>query len=1151
MRKRLLVFVLAAMVVLAMIPSLAFADETRSLIGASEIGVDPADVAADPAGLTANPTEQPEDTAPADAAIVAGQGTEAAQVGEMIGLDDPPITHIKLNTEVNPLGQYPVSFELTLNDPMIAAGLTPGDFTISVTAWRNWSGTAQQPVNIPSGNAVLDLSLNGNVLTLYVSGFPERYYLMDAYTVNCTTVADITFTMSDVDEVITPAMDRFSLVEGTATNKATGNPMQFNYYQYVPDDAGTQALPLVLFLHGSTDRWAIKPNRWVIAFAEDYNQAKHPSYVLAPQFEDNVTGRTTGIDANTVIDEIVEVIQDLIDEGKVDPNRVYVVGKSMGGGNTYRAVDRHPTLFAGAFIACAVNFSSVTLTGNLSGLPSWILYSEGDSSNIVSANRNIYNALVTSGNPFMNKRTELSVEQVDARRQGENHGTELHVTESDIYIDWLYSQTKAPIADKVAYVKAYAKVTAQGQLITSIELLAKPDADLSDLSFNVNGSPATVSVSGRVVTLSGFALDANGDITVAGPSGFSFGKSGIRDVITETVDRFMQYSEGMSNGFNFNHSLFVPPITPGLTVGARETRPLIVVLSDAADHLRNNRAVLAWAEQDVKTSYVLAPDMGKADALENALARVAYYRSLNLVSDVYVTGNDADAVDTFAALCPDVKHATVFSAAEMASSEKLVVNWLLDSDTMLRSYVALLMNAVDRAEGIIAAADYAEKYPLAKRTALAQALSNGKTVLAALGDYTDAGILAAWNTLTGAINALAETENPARAELAWWIEYAEDELSSGADYIPAAVTNLRAAITAAAAVLADAMASDTALYAEVAKIQEAMWLLLEKGDKTLLQQLYDLVKGYDENHYTASSWSAFAAALTAAKNIIDNENAVEYHVITAYQALIAAEANLQIKTAVDLNGLQSAIAAAQRILSNKNDYVASSIVGLQGLVNEGNALIIKTGATQSEVNAATDALRKAVAKARLKPDRSPLLSALSAAQLLSLPNFTTESITSLIPLIAQGNQMMAQPDDTVTQAQINALAKQIQDALAALSLKTGQSPILNNSSGNGESSTTITLPVPATILEAPALDVASLGGTTNGVEDINTDAANGLSSAPESSTDIRDAQIPATSLDGNTANSGILIALYILSGLLLAAIAVIVLLLRKRRQEAA
>ena len=456
--------------------------------------------------------------------------------------------------------------------------------------------------------------------------------------------------------------------------------------------------------------------------------------------------------------------------------------------------------------------------------------------------------------------------------------------------------------------------------------------------------------------------------------------------------------------------------------------------------------------------------------------------------------------------------------------------------------IALLQNAVGDADAIVGAPDYADNYPLAKRTALEAALTTAKNVLEHPENYTASGMSSAWNALRNAIIALQEPTNTPKTELAWWINYAEGLLAApaAANYIPAAKENLQDAIDAAKLVYNNALSTDAALTAEAEKIQEAIWQIYDKGDKTELQQFYDMVKNYDQGIYTPASWTVFKAALDAAKDTLDNVNAIEEDVVEAYQNLVAGEAQLALKTVVDFTALNAAIAAAQKILDAKDNYIASSIVGLQGIVTNARTLLTKPGVTQAEVNTATDALRQAIAKARLKPDRSPLLSALTLAQGLSLSSFTTSSVAPLTALVSQGNGLIVQPDEALTQAQINTLAQQILDAIAALVARAAPAPQPANTGGNADGSS----------VRGDADESASVTIGDSAVSGAGGNAGGNTPSGSESNAAIDDGLTPVSAPDGEGGISGALLAAIIgLSALLAAAIGFIIFLLWKRRKK--
>ena len=70
---------------------------------------------------------------------------------------------------------------------------------------------------------------------------------------------------------------------------------------------------------------------------------------------------------------VLDVIRGMIDEGKVDPARVYCIGMSMGGFGTIKAVAIAPDLFAACVPICpSMNGESYPILENFPDVPAWI-----------------------------------------------------------------------------------------------------------------------------------------------------------------------------------------------------------------------------------------------------------------------------------------------------------------------------------------------------------------------------------------------------------------------------------------------------------------------------------------------------------------------------------------------------------------------------------------------------------------------------------------------------------------------------------------------------------------------------------------------------------------------------------------------------------
>jgi hypothetical protein len=122
---------------------------------------------------------------------------------------------------------------------------------------------------------------------------------------------------------------------------------------------------------------------------------------------------------------------------------------------------------------------------------------------------------------------------------------------------------------------------------------------------------------------------------------------------------------------------------------------------------------------------------------------------------------------------------------------------------------------------------------------------------------------------------------------------------------------------------------------------------------------------------------------------------------------------------------------------------------MPALVAAGQTVAANADATQAQINAARDALRAAIAKVRIKPDRSPLLAALNAASPLNFSLYTDETAQTLNVLIGEARNLLSKQDEYITQAQIDALAGYIVNAIAGLAERPAAGGIVAPPAGSG------------------------------------------------------------------------------------------------------
>jgi len=223
--------------------------------------------------------------------------------------------------------------------------ISPSDFSITVDEW----GTVRE-------NACKVTSITETAEGIHIDVEPFGFF---KFRVTGTgAAAGISFGREDVTEVKTEWADLFE----------ARNDIGVHYRLYSPESYGPR--PLVLFLHGGgecgSDNWLQMVGTLGAArIAEDYPDV----YVMAPQAPRGLLNPQAGppvlprtfADSNIkgeagwhrkYLASICDIIRGMVSEGKVDPERIYVTGLSMGGGGTLRALSVGSDLFAAAVPIC-------------------------------------------------------------------------------------------------------------------------------------------------------------------------------------------------------------------------------------------------------------------------------------------------------------------------------------------------------------------------------------------------------------------------------------------------------------------------------------------------------------------------------------------------------------------------------------------------------------------------------------------------------------------------------------------------------------------------------------------------------------------------------------------------------------------------------
>jgi predicted peptidase len=146
--------------------------------------------------------------------------------------------------------------------------------------------------------------------------------------------------------------------------------MQYLLFLPVAYEKSTDRWPLILYLHGGSLRGddIAQMKRWGLAEKVE-GEPDFPFIVVSPQCH---TGEIwTDVDAlGAILDEVART-------HRVDPDRVYVTGHSMGGRGALYAAYKMPERFA-AVLSLAPVSPITAWSAKLAGIPLWLFHGPND-----------------------------------------------------------------------------------------------------------------------------------------------------------------------------------------------------------------------------------------------------------------------------------------------------------------------------------------------------------------------------------------------------------------------------------------------------------------------------------------------------------------------------------------------------------------------------------------------------------------------------------------------------------------------------------------------------------------------------------------------------------------------------------------------------
>ncbi len=222
------------------------------------------------------------------------------------------------------------------------------------------------------------------------------------------------------------------------------------YRLFVPANYDPQQkYPLILFLHGAgergSDNEAQLKHAQVLRFISDEVQAKHPCFLVAPQCPASEKGEQHrwvevywGLEKphdtpapSKAMRLVIELLDALAKQYRIDPERRYVTGLSMGGYGSFDLCIRRPQDFAAAVPICGG--ADDAKAKQIAHIAFWVFHGGADSVVPTGRSRSIVAALKAAGaNPRYTEYPGV----------GHNSWSRAYL-EPDL-VEWLFAQKRQP-----------------------------------------------------------------------------------------------------------------------------------------------------------------------------------------------------------------------------------------------------------------------------------------------------------------------------------------------------------------------------------------------------------------------------------------------------------------------------------------------------------------------------------------------------------------------------------------------------------------------------------------------------------------------------------------------------------------------------------
>ena len=184
--------------------------------------------------------------------------------------------------------------------------------------------------------------------------------------------------------------------------------LPYRLYRSQKADTMTEALPLVIFLHGAGERGNdnyMQLKHCIKYFLDDTVTSRYPFLLMVPQCPNerrwvntdwSLPEHTMDSLPTVELSGVMSVLDSLTACGSVDSTRVYICGISMGGYGVWDALQRWPKKFAAAIAICGGGDPAYAEA--MKDIPVYIFHGLRDEVVMPSRSVQMYDALKAAGN---------------------------------------------------------------------------------------------------------------------------------------------------------------------------------------------------------------------------------------------------------------------------------------------------------------------------------------------------------------------------------------------------------------------------------------------------------------------------------------------------------------------------------------------------------------------------------------------------------------------------------------------------------------------------------------------------------------------------------------------------------------------------------